>query len=99
MHEVIATYIAEQNQQYATGKAHEHSYRLALQNLIKALLPKTYRIVNEPTRETCGAPDFIILKGDVPIAYIETSPSGRPRRATASSAFDAGNARTEICQI
>ena len=68
----IESYIAELNQQYATGKANEHSYRSALQILLKALLPKTYRIVNEPTREDCGAPDFIILKGETPIAYLET---------------------------
>ena len=72
MHEVIATYITELNQQYATGKAHEHSYRLALQNLMNALLPKGFTVVNEPTREDCGAPDFIILKGETPIAYLET---------------------------
>ncbi len=68
----IDSYIVELNRQYATGKAHEHSYRSAIQNLLKALLPKSYTVVNEPTRETCGAPDFIILKGETPIAYIET---------------------------
>lgn len=68
----IDSYIVELNRQYATGKAHEHSYRSAIQNLLKALLPKSYTVVNEPTRETCGAPDFIILKGETPIAYLET---------------------------
>lgn len=68
----IDSYIVELNQQYATGKAHEHSYRSAMQNLLKALLSKSYTVVNEPTRETCGAPDFIILKGETPIAYLET---------------------------
>lgn len=72
MNEYIESYIAELNQQYATGKANEHSYRSALQILLKALLPKTYSIVNEPTREECGKPDLIILKNDIPIAYIET---------------------------
>jgi len=68
----IDSYIVELNRQYATGKAHEHSYRSAIQNLLKALLPKSYTVINEPTRETCGAPDFIILKGETPIAYLET---------------------------
>ena len=68
----IDSYIVELNRQYATGKAHEHSYRSAIQNLLKVLLPKSYTVVNEPTRETCGAPDFIILKGETPIAYLET---------------------------
>ena len=72
MQNIIDSYIVELNQQYATGKAHEHSYRSAMQNLLKALLSKSYTVVNEPTRETCGAPDFIILKGKTPIAYLET---------------------------
>ena len=67
----IDYYIVALNQQYATGKTTEHSFRLALQNLLNAILPG-FTIVNEPTREKCGAPDFIILKGDIPIAYIET---------------------------
>ena len=68
----IDSYIVELNKQYATGKAHEHSYRSAMQNLLKSLLPKNYTVVNEPSREDCGAPDFIILKNDTPIAYLET---------------------------
>ncbi len=39
---------------------------------MNALLPKGFTVVNEPTREDCGAPDFIILKGETPIAYLET---------------------------
>ena len=71
MIDAIKTYMAELNKQYATGIAHEHSYRGPLQNLLVALLPKGYTVVNEPTREKCGAPDYIILKGKTPVAYIE----------------------------
>ena len=71
MQESIKTYIAELNKLYATGVAREHAYRVPLQNLMTALLPKGYTIVNEPARIACGAPDYIILHGDVPMAFIE----------------------------
>lgn len=57
MQEAIKTYIAELNKLYATGVAREHAYRVPLQNLMTALLPKGYTIVNEPARIACGAPD------------------------------------------
>ena len=71
MQEAIKTYIAELNNLYATGVAREHAYRVPLQNLMTALLPKGYTIVNEPARIACGAPDYIILHGDVPMAFME----------------------------
>lgn len=71
MHEALKTYIEELNKCYATGVAREHAYRPALQNLMQNLLPKSYTVVNEPARTDCGAPDFIILKGDTPMAFIE----------------------------
>ena len=71
MQEAIKTYIAELNKLYATGVAREHAYRVPLQNLMTALLPKGYTIVNEPARIACGAPDYIILHGDVPMAFLE----------------------------
>lgn len=71
MQESIKTYIAELNKLYSTGVAREHAYRVPLQNLMTALLPKGYTIVNEPARIACGAPDYIILHGDVPMAFLE----------------------------
>jgi len=71
MHETLKTYIAGLNKCYATGVAREHAYRPALQSLMIELLPKNYTVVNEPARSECGAPDFIILKGDSPLAFIE----------------------------
>lgn len=71
MQEAIKTYIAELNKLYATGVAREHAYRVPLQNLMTAMLPKGYTIVNEPARIACGAPDYIILHGDVPMAFLE----------------------------
>ena len=66
----IKNYINEVNSQYTTGIATEHSYRPALQNLLKKLLPK-YEITNEPSRIKCGAPDLIITNNNIPVAYVE----------------------------
>jgi predicted helicase len=71
MQQCIKTYITELNTLYATGVAREHAYRIPLQNLMNALLPKGYTIVNEPARIACGAPDYIILHGDMPMAFVE----------------------------
>ena len=74
---IIKTYISEVNTQYITGYAREHSYRPALQALLTALLPK-YKATNEPARIECGAPDFIITKGDTPMAFVECKDIGDP---------------------
>jgi len=71
MQDFIKNYIAELNKLYATGVAREHAYRVPLQVLLTALLPKGNTVVNEPARVACGAPDYIILRGEVPVAFIE----------------------------
>lgn len=71
MQDFIKDYVAELNKLYATGVAREHAYRVPLQVLLTTLLPKGYTIVNEPARVACGAPDYIILHGEVPVAFIE----------------------------
>ena len=63
-------YIKELNEQYKTGKATEHSYRPALKDLLQSLLPKM-TIINEPKRYNFGAPDYILMRSDVPVAFIE----------------------------
>lgn len=66
----IKEYISELDKQYQTGVAREHSYRHALQNFLATLLPALV-VTNEPARRECGAPDFILQRGDSPIAFIE----------------------------
>lgn len=56
----LKEYISTVNQKYRAGNATEHSYRGALEQLIQTLLPKL-RIVNEPKRVKCGAPDYIAI--------------------------------------
>lgn len=70
MNEYIQTYIKEVNVMYQTGNAREHAYRPMLQRLLSSLLPH-YKVINEPARIDCGAPDFMLMKGDTPIAFVE----------------------------
>ena len=55
----------------ATGQATEHSYRSALHALVEGLGGDDLRAVNEPSRIACGAPDFVVVRGGVPMGYIE----------------------------
>ncbi|MCL1894855.1 MAG: hypothetical protein FWG02_11615, partial [Holophagaceae bacterium] len=76
-HEAISVYLSEINRQYQTGRATEHTYRTPLQNLLVAMLPQL-TISNEPSRQECGAPDYVLLrqKDNIPIAYIEAKDIG-----------------------
>jgi hypothetical protein len=70
----INQYIAEVDKIYRSGKGAEHSYRPALKALFEAIT-SGLTVTNEPKRITCGAPDYIITKGDasgdIPVGYIE----------------------------
>lgn len=55
---------------YTTGNATEHSYRSAFEFLFDALDPDISAL-NEPKRVACGAPDFIINRGEITIGHIE----------------------------
>jgi predicted helicase len=72
----LKEYISTIHQKYRAGNATEHSYRGALEQLIQTLLPKL-RIVNEPKRVKCGAPDYIASRKDgMPVFYIEAKDIG-----------------------
>ena len=72
----IKEYISIVNQKYRAGNATEHSYRGTLEQLMQTLLPNL-RIVNEPKRVECGAPDYIASRKDgMPVFYIEAKDIG-----------------------
>ena len=72
----LKEYISTVSQKYRAGNATEHTYRGALEQLMQTLLPKL-RIVNEPKREKCGAPDYIASRKDgMPVFYIEAKDIG-----------------------
>lgn len=58
-----------------TGNATEHSYRPALKALLERL-ENGITATNEPKRIRCGAPDFILTRGETPIGYVEAKDIG-----------------------
>jgi hypothetical protein len=71
----IQQYIDKITVLFKTGNAREHSYRGDLQNLIMAILPDVL-VTNEPARVSCGAPDYVLTRKDIPIGYIEAKDIG-----------------------
>jgi predicted helicase len=55
---------------YNTGHATEHSYRKPLQELLEAC-GRDLQALNEAKRSSVGAPDFIVFRKDIQIAYLE----------------------------
>jgi predicted helicase len=71
----IEQYINTINQRYKQGNATEHTFRGDLVNLLEALVPEI-KATNEPKRQACGAPDYIISKGEIPVGFIEAKDIG-----------------------
>ncbi len=69
-------YLKEINKVFKAGNATEHSYRPALKLLIESLSAGV-TATNEPQRIACGAPDFIVTKGLMPIGYVEAKDIGK----------------------
>jgi len=77
--DIFDTYIEQINKAYLRGDATEHTHRPALKALIEAL---DHRITatNEPRRQKCGAPDYIVSRRkkalDQTIGYVEAKDIG-----------------------
>ena len=76
--QAVATYLTAITEQHRTGRAREHSYRPALSDLLRAIAPDDAVVTNEPSRERCGAPDFIVAKktSNIPLGYVEAKDIG-----------------------
>ncbi len=72
---MISKYLDNINQRYRLGNATEHTFRGDLQQLIESLIPDV-RATNEPKRQKCGAPDYILTKKDIPVGFIEAKDIG-----------------------
>ncbi len=72
----IKSYVRSVQDTRSTGQATEHSYRPALQSLVEHLGGTGVRALNEPAHVACGAPDFIVEQGGVPIGHIECKDIG-----------------------
>ena len=68
-------YIDNISQRYKLGNSTEHTFRGDLQQLLESLVP-TIRATNEPKRQSCGAPDYIITQKDIPVGFIEAKDIG-----------------------
>ncbi len=68
-------YIDIVNQKFKAGNATEHTFRGILEQLIENIVP-TIRATNEPKRQSCGAPDYILTKKDIPVGFIEAKDIG-----------------------
>ncbi len=71
----ITEYIDNINKRYMLGNATEHTFRGDLQQLLESLVPEI-SATNEPKRQACGAPDYILTKKDIPVGFIEAKDIG-----------------------
>ncbi|MCK9209920.1 MAG: N-6 DNA methylase [Ignavibacteriaceae bacterium] len=78
----VEQYLESVSKRYKLGNATEHSFRGDLQQLIESLAPEI-SATNEPKRQSCGAPDYILTKkdnlsrqGGIPIGFIEAKDIG-----------------------
>ncbi|MGD9732239.1 MAG: N-6 DNA methylase, partial [Desulfamplus sp.] len=71
----INQYLKQVKQRFNAGISTEHSYRSDLQVLLSNLV-KGITVTNEPKRQKCGAPDYIIQNKEVPLGYIEAKDIG-----------------------
>lgn len=71
----VSQYIESINKRYNSRLSTEHTFRGDLQQLIETIAPKV-RATNEPKRQQCGAPDYILTVKEVPVGYIEAKDIG-----------------------
>jgi hypothetical protein len=72
----IKVYLAAIERALKAGNATEHTHRPALKALLEALGGHGITATNEPRQIACGAPDFIVTRGVVPLGYAEAKDVG-----------------------
>ncbi|MDZ4164942.1 MAG: type ISP restriction/modification enzyme [Smithellaceae bacterium] len=75
--ESMKPYLAAIEGNLKLRNATEHTHRPALKSLIESLR-ENITATNEPKREQCGAPDFIVTRHGIPLGYIEAKDVGKP---------------------
>jgi predicted helicase len=71
----LAPYLKAIENELSAGRATEHTHRPALKTLVESL-GSGITATNEPKRVECGAPDYIVTKGQIPLGYIEAKDVG-----------------------
>lgn len=72
---VLRIYVREIREILSRGDATEHTYRPAFKALLQGLEPSIVA-TNDPRRIACGAPDFIVSRGEVTVGYVEAKDVG-----------------------
>src|ERR1017187_7007415 len=76
MDERIRQYIKALERELAYERTTEHTHRPALKSFVESL--GDVLATNEPGREKCGAPDYVVTKaGPVTVGYMETKDLGK----------------------
>lgn len=85
----LKTYLDAIATNIKAGNATEHTHRPALKSLLEAIGAQTgatdILATNEPQRIACGAPDYIVTRGLLPLGYVEAKDVGISLDKTASS--------------
>lgn len=76
MSTTIKQYVEAVDKRYKQNNGTEHTFRSDLQQLLETLDPSSVA-TNEPRRQKCGAPDFVVTRQNIPIGYIETKDIGK----------------------
>lgn len=84
---LVSDFVAKVQAVYKTGAATEHSYRSALETLLSGL-EEEITALNEPKRVKCGAPDFIVQRGEIVVGHVEAKDIGLDLRAMKDSNKD-----------
>ncbi len=78
--QLLKTYLDAIAAAIKAGNATEHTHRPALKALLEAVGAQggaaDIRATNEPRRIACGAPDFIVTRGLLPLGYVEAKDVG-----------------------
>ena len=75
MPSAFETYIKKMEEDLRRGNATEYTYRGNLETFLESFA-RGIDASNDPKHIACGAPDFIVEKGKVPLGYIETKDVG-----------------------
>ena len=73
----LKDYLATIEASLKRGDATEHTHRPALKAMLEAVAgDPAVQAVNETRRIACGAPDYVIARGAVPLGYVEAKDVG-----------------------
>jgi predicted helicase len=71
----LTQYLSAIQKELAQGNSTEHTHRSSLKSLLESL-GNNLTATNEPQRIRCGAPDFIVTRGEIPLGYVEAKDIG-----------------------